>query len=174
MIIPPMLIILPQFMIMQWFLNMIPGYGSAGWTRYSAQILALVVLYIKGGAVPTMLMTTSISEIPEELEEAAEVDGANPIQFFFRVLVPIMKVPIASLVVIYLPWIWNDFLQPYVYLDPANTTLLPLIQSYSGQYSTNFQVTFTAVFLSIMPLVIVYVLFRKWFVRGALAGAIKG
>jgi ABC-type glycerol-3-phosphate transport system permease component len=174
MIIPPMLVILPQFMIMQWLLGLIPGYDRQGFVRHSAQLLALVILYIKGGAVPTMLFTTAISEIPKEIEESAEIDGANPLRYFFHILLPLMKVPIAGLVVIYLPFIWNDFLQPYVYLDPTNTTMLPLIQGYSGQYSTNFQVTYTAVFLSVIPLVLIYVLFRRWFVRGALAGAVKG
>ena len=80
----------------------------------------------------------------------------------------------ASLTVIMLPLVWNQFLQPYVYLDPANTTLLPLIQSFTGQYTTNFQVTYTGVFVSIIPLLVVYILFRRWFIRGVMAGAVKG
>ena len=80
----------------------------------------------------------------------------------------------ASLTVIMLPLVWNQFLQPYVYLDPANTTLLPLIQSDTGQYTTNFQVTYTGVFVSIIPLLVVYILFRRWFTRGVMAGAVKG
>ncbi len=85
-----------------------------------------------------------------------------------------MKVPIASLTVIVLRFFWNDFLQPFVYLDHKNTTLLPLIQSFTGQYTTNFQVVFTGVFVSIIPLVVVYISFRKWFVAGVMEGAIKG
>ncbi|MFB0546475.1 MAG: carbohydrate ABC transporter permease, partial [Anaerolineae bacterium] len=75
---------------------------------------------------------------------------------------------------IMLPQFWNQFLEPFVYLDLENTTLLPLIQNFSGVYSTNFQITYTAIFVSILPLVAVYLVFRRFFVEGAMAGAIKG
>lgn len=173
-VIPPMLIILPQFIIVQWFLNLIPNYDTPGFTRNASQLLAITLLWVRGGALPAMLMTTAIEAIPKELEEAAEIDGASPLQYFLYVLLPLMKVPMASLTVIFLPLIWNDFVHPFVYLDRSNTTILPLIQTYSGQYASNFQVIYTGVFLSIVPLVIIYLLFRQWFIRGALAGAIKG
>ena len=80
----------------------------------------------------------------------------------------------ASLTVIFLPLIWNDFIHPFIYLDQANTTILPLIQTFSGQYSSNLQVIYTGIFLSVLPLVIIYMLFRRWFIQGALAGAVKG
>jgi ABC-type glycerol-3-phosphate transport system permease component len=174
-VIPPMLVILPQFIILQWFLNLIPNYNTPGFTRSAGQLLAIVLLWVRGGALPAMLMTTAIEAIPQELEEAAEVDGANPLQYFFYILLPLMKVPMAALTVIFLPLIWNDFIHPYIYLDQNNTTILPLIQtSYSGQYASNFQVIYTGVFVSILPLVIIYLLFRRWFIQGAMAGAIKG
>ena len=87
---------------------------------------------------------------------------------------PLLKVPIATVTVIMLPWFWNNFLEPYVYLESGKTMLLPLIQQYTGQYTTNYQVSFTGIFVSIIPLVIVYFLFRRWFIEGAMAGAIKG
>jgi raffinose/stachyose/melibiose transport system permease protein len=83
-------------------------------------------------------------------------------------------VPIVSLIVIQMPLIYNQFLEPYVYLDPANSTLLPFTQSAVGQFSTNFQVIYSAIFASVVPMVIVYLLFRRLFVEGVMAGAIKG
>lgn len=173
-VIPPMLIILPQFLIVQQLLRLVPGYQTSNIIHDGSQLVAVALLWVRGGALPAMIMTTAIEAIPRELEEAAEVDGANPLQYFFYVLLPLMKVPMASLTVIFLPLIWNDFLNPYVYLDPGNTTILPLIQSFSGAYASNFQVIYTGVFASIVPLVVIYLLFRQWFIRGALAGAIKG
>ncbi len=73
-----------------------------------------------------------------------------------------------------LPTFWNQFLEPYVYLDAANTTILPLIQAFGGQYSTNFQIIYTGVFVLVVPLVLVYLVFRRLFIRSVLAGAIKG
>jgi ABC-type glycerol-3-phosphate transport system permease component len=83
-------------------------------------------------------------------------------------------VPIASLIVIMLPIFWNQFLEPYVYLDPNVHTLLPLVYSIQGEYQTNFQMQYAAVFLSILPLVVVYLIFRRFFIEGVMAGAIKG
>jgi raffinose/stachyose/melibiose transport system permease protein len=173
-VIPPMLIILPQFLLVQALLNLIPNYDTPGFTRSAGQLLAVMLLWVRGGALPAMLMTAAISAIPTELEEAAEMDGANPLQYFFYVLLPLLKVPMVSLTVIFLPLIWNDFIQPYIYLDQNNTTVLPLMQTFSGQYASNFQLLYTGIFVSVMPLVIIYVLFRRWFVEGAMAGAVKG
>lgn len=173
-VIPTMLIILPQFMLIQWLLRRIPGYDEPGLTRHIGQLVMLVFIYVKGTALSTMIFASYISTIPRELEESATIDGASRWQYIRHILLPLMKVPIASLTVIVLPGFWNDFLQPYVYLDANNTTLLPLIQSFTGQYTTNFQVVFTGVFVSILPLVVIYLIFRGWFVRGVMAGAIKG
>ena len=121
-----------------------------------------------------MIFTAAISGIPRDLEESAVIDGAGRWQYVYHILLPLLKVPIVSLTVIMLPLIYNQFLEPYVYLDPANTTLLPFIQSAVGQFSTNFQLIYSAIFSSVVPLVIVYLLFRRMFVEGVRAGAIKG
>jgi len=173
-VIPPFLIILPQFMLVQWIQGLVPGYDSPGAARQIAQLLMLILIYIKGFAVSTMIFTSYIGSIPRELEESAEIDGASRVQYIRHVLLPLMKIPMASVTVIMLPWFWNDFLRPFVYLDANNTTLLPLIQSFTGQFTTNFQVVFTGAFVSIVPLVAVYLVFRKGFIQGVLAGAVKG
>ncbi len=174
MVIPPMLIILPQFLIIQRLIGLLPNSDTPGITRFAGQLMAVVLINIKGGALSTMIFTSYISSLPIEMEEAAEIDGASRLQYIRYVLLPLLKVPIAALTVIMLPLFWNQFLEPYIYLDPDNTTLLPLIQNFTGQYTTNFQVTFTGVFISILPLVIVYLIFRKWFIRGVMSGAVKG
>ncbi len=174
-VIPFMMILLPQYMIVQWLLNLVPGYAVSGsFARNLSQIVAIILLHIKGGALGVMIFTAYISSIPVDLEEAAEIDGATTLQYLRYVLLPLLKIPIASLTIIVLPSLWNDFMGPYIYLDAENTTLLPLIQSYTGTYTTNYQVSFTGIFVSIIPLVLIYILFRNWFIRGAMSGAIKG
>lgn len=173
--IPPFLILLPQFLLIHRSLSLIPGYLEFGSpTRKGAQLLALILLYIHGNALSTMIYTSYIGSIPRELEEAAEIDGASRWLYIRHILLPLMKIPIASMTVIALPWFWNDFLNPFVYLDNTNTTLLVLIQNYLGQYSTNFQVIYSGVLVSIAPLLVVYILFRRLFIQGVMAGAIKG
>ncbi len=174
MVLPPMLIILPQFVIVQQLLRLFPFYDSPGIGRYALQIIAVVLVNIKGGALSTMIFTSYISGIPQELEDAAKIDGCSTAQYIYHILFPLLKVPIVSLAVIMLPQFWNHFLHPYVYLDQNNITLVPFVQLYSGQFTTSFQVVYTAIFLSILPLVVVYLVFRRFFIEGAMAGAIKG
>lgn len=174
MVIPTVLIIIPQFLLVQWLMALIPGADRPGLARSATQLLALVLIFVKGGALSTMIFTSSITQMPTELEESSQIDGATRLQFFFRVLLPLMRVPIATVAVIMLPVFWNAFFEPYVYLDNTNMTVLPLIASYGGTYSTNFQIIYTGVFVSVMPLLLVYLLLRKLFIRSVMAGAIKG
>jgi len=174
MVIPAMLILLPQYQMLQWIFNLIPQYADKGLIRWILQLLAIVLINIKGTALSTMIFTAAINAIPKDLEDSAMIDGAGRMQYVRYVLLPLLKVPIISLTVIQLPLIYNQFLEPYVYLDPNNTTLLPFIQSAVGQFSTNFQLIYSAVFASVVPMVIVYLLFRGFFVEGVMSGAIKG
>jgi ABC-type glycerol-3-phosphate transport system permease component len=174
MVIPGFLILLPQFLIIQWAWKLIPGYASAGLTRTVLQILGLILINIKGTALSTMIFTSAISAIPRDMEDSAQIDGANAMQYIRYVLFPLLKVPIVSLLVIMLPAFYNQFLEPYVYLDPANTTVLPMTQTVAGQFSTNFQVIYAAIVASVVPLVAVYIIFRRFFIQGVMSGAIKG
>ena len=175
MVIPIMLIILPQYQMFQWIYNLFPQYSVQGSAfRYTAQLVALIMINIKGTALSTMIFTSAISGVPKDLEDSAMIDGASRVQYLRLILFPLLKVPIVSLVVIQLPAFYNQFLEPYVYLDPPNSTLLPFIQSAVGQFSTNFQVIYAGVFASVVPLVILYLVFRSYFVEGVMAGAIKG
>jgi len=175
MVIPPLLVLLPQYVMVQRVLTLIPDYEvMGGLTRQAAQLLAVLVFYLAPTPLSTMLFTAYISGIPGELEDAAKIDGASRWQYLVYIQGPLMKVPIASMTVISIPGIWNDFLHPFLYMDNSATTMLPLINTYLGTYSSNYQVIYAGLFLSILPLLIVYILFRRWFIQGAMAGAIKG
>lgn len=174
MVIPGMLIIVPQFLVVQWLLRLFPNYDSPGITRWALQILAIILINIKGGALSTMIFTSAISAIPKEIEESAHIDGASQMQYLRHILLPLLKVPIVGLIVIMLPGLWNQFLEPYIYLDPNNTTLLPFTQSVVGHFAVNYQLIYSAVFASVIPLVVVYLIFRRFFIEGIMAGAVKG
>jgi ABC-type glycerol-3-phosphate transport system permease component len=175
MVIPAMLILLPQYQLLQWVWGLFPEYSSSGSiTRAGLQLLSIVLINIKGTALSTMIFTSAISAIPRDLEDSAMIDGASRLQYVRHIIIPLLKVPIVSLTVIQLPLIYNQFLEPYVYLDPSNSTLLPFIQNTAGQFSTNFQVIYSGIFASVLPIVLVYLMFRRFFVEGVMAGAIKG
>jgi raffinose/stachyose/melibiose transport system permease protein len=174
MVIPAMLILLPQYLLIQWFYNLIPGYAEEGLVRTALQLFSIVLINIKGTALSVMIFTAAIGSIPKEIEDSAMIDGASSWQYIRHILLPLLKVPIISLIVIMLPLIYNQFLEPYVYLDPKNSTLLPFTQSAVGQFSTNYQVIYSAIFASVVPIILVYLLFRRFFVEGVMSGAIKG
>ena len=174
MVIPAMLILLPQYMMIQWIYNLIPAYADEGLVRTALQLFSIVLINVKGTALSIMIFTAAIGAIPKEIEDSAMIDGASSWQYIRHILIPLLKVPIVSLIVIMLPLIYNQFLEPYVYLDPKNSTLLPFTQSAVGQFSTNYQVIYSAIFASVIPSILVYLLFRRLFVEGAMAGAIKG
>ncbi len=174
MVIPAMLILLPQYMMIQWFYKLIPAYADEGVVRTALQLFSIVLINIKGTALSVMIFTAAIAAIPKEIEDSAMIDGASSWQYIRHILIPLLKVPIVSLIVIMLPLIYNQFLEPYVYLDPKNSTLLPFTQSAVGQFSTNFQVIYSAIVASVIPIVLVYLLFRRFFVEGVMVGRRKG
>jgi ABC-type glycerol-3-phosphate transport system permease component len=174
MVIPPMMIIIPQFIIVQWLIRLVPGTESVGLPRYASQLGGMMMTFFVGNALAIMVYTAAIGAIPSDIEDAAYLDGATRFQYLLRIVFPLLKVHIAAVVVMTLPWIWNMFLEPFIYLDPANTTMIPFIQDFSGRYATNFQVTFTGVFVSILPLALLYIIFRRLFIEGVMAGALKG
>ena len=174
MVIPAMLIILPQFMVVQWLLKLFPGSDQPGMTRWTLQYLGLIMINVKGGALSTMIMVAAIGAIPRDLQDSAQIDGASHWQYIRYILFPLLTVPIVSLIVIMLPLFWNQFLEPYVYLDQNTNTLLPLVYSMQGAYRTNYQMQYATLLASIIPLAVVYLLFRRFFIQGVMAGAIKG
>lgn len=161
-VIPPVMVMIPQFIITK-SLGLYDSY------------LGLILFNIRGGALPTMLFTSHISSIPKEMKESVQIDGGNHFKYFIHVLLPLCKVPFASFMAIQLPWFWNDLLYPLLFLKPEKYTLTPWINTFiGGQFSTNFQAIYTGLFVSMIPILIVYLVFQKLFVQSAMAGAVKG
>lgn len=160
--IAPIMIILPTYLIMTRVLNLYDSY------------LALILLYIKGGALSTMVFTTYAATIPRDLRESVEIDGGNFPTYFFRVLLPLSRTPFAVYASISLPVIWNDLLNGFLFLGPDKFTVIPLVNAFTGTFATNLQATYSGLLFATVPLLVVYLVFQRLFVRSALAGAIKG
>ncbi|MCD6396147.1 MAG: carbohydrate ABC transporter permease [Spirochaetaceae bacterium] len=162
MIITPVMIIIPVYMILGRFF----GLSNSYW--------ALFLLFIKGGAIPVMVFTSYISGIPGTLKESVEIDGGNRLQYFIHILLPLMKVPFATFSAIMFPIIWNDLLQGLVFMNADKYTLVPMINSLQGTFTTNYQAIYAGLGLSIIPVLVIYMMFQNLFVKSALSGAIKG
>ncbi len=162
MIITPVMIIIPLYLILGKYLGLANTY------------FALFLLFIKGGAIPVMIFTSFIAGIPVALKESVEIDGGNRLQYFTRILLPLTKVPFATFAAITFPIIWNDLLQGLVFLKEDKFTMIPMINSLQGTFTTNYQAIYAGLCLSIIPVVIIYLAFQNLFVRSALSGALKG
>ncbi len=136
--------------------------------------LALILLGAQGGAVPIMIFTAYIATIPDELMESVEIDGGTRMTYFWHILLPNMGTPFASYVAITLPNVWNNMINGVLYLSDAKRPVTALISSLSGTYATNYQAMYSGLFMSVLPLLVVYLCFQKLFVRSAMLGAVKG
>jgi len=162
MIIPPMMVILPQYIIITRYLGL------------ENSLLSLVLLHIKGGALSTMVFTSYIATVPRELKESVYMDGGKHYHYFLYILLPLMGTPFAVFASITMPWFWNDLLHALVLLRPDNYTLPAFVASIGGTFTTNFEAIFSGVLLSLLPILVVYLVFQKLFIRSAMAGAVKG
>lgn len=113
--------------------------------------------------------------VPLSLEESARLDGATPVQIFFRIVFPLMKPITTSIMVLYSLWIWNDYLLASIMLhSESKKTITVAVYAFYSMYNNRWDYAITAVALSIIPIAIVYLLLQKHIVSGIMAGAVKG
>lgn len=114
--------------------------------------------------------------IPKELEECALLDGCSPWRIFTRIVFPLLQPVTASVIVINAMWLWNDFLLPLLIIGTSKSTKTLQLAAYAfmGQYKMEWQNIMAAAMLSIIPALIIYLIFQKNIVKGLVAGAVKG
>lgn len=135
----------------------------------------LVFMYIGFGASMSMILFHGfIKNIPEELDEASAIDGANPLQIFFFVILPLLKPIAVTVSILNTMWIWNDFLLPSLMINKAGWQTLPLkTYLFFGQFSKRWDLATAGLIMVILPVIIFYLICQKHIVRGITDGAIK-
>jgi raffinose/stachyose/melibiose transport system permease protein len=118
-----------------------------------------------------------VKGVPLGIEEAAFIDGCNVFQMFFLIVMPLLKSITVTVIVLNAMWIWNDYLLPFLVIgNSENKTLvleLYFARILAGQYGNPWQLIFPAVFVSIIPIVIVFLFLQRFIVKGISEGAIK-
>ena len=135
------------------------------------------IIYLGFGAGLAVFMFTGfIKGLPLEIEEAASIDGCNPVQIFFWVIFPMLKSTMISVGILEIMWIWNDYLLPYLVLDRTQYMTIPIhIQYLQGSYgSIDLGAIMALITLSIIPVIIFYLTCQKYIIKGVAAGAVKG
>ena len=140
-------------------------------------IFGIVLVYLGFGAgLSVFIFTGFVKGIPQEIEEAATIDGCNPIQTYFLVVFPMLKPTAITVAILNAMWIWNDYLLPYLVLGTDNKTIPVAIQiAMQGAYgSTDYGGFMAMLVLAIIPIVVFYVCSQKYIIKGVIAGAVKG
>ena len=135
------------------------------------------VVYLGFGAGLAIFMFTGfVKSLPQEIEEAAAIDGCGPVRTFFSVVLPMLKPSLISVGILELMWLWNDYLLPYLVLDRTKYMTIPiLIQYQKGSYgAVDLGVTMALILLSIVPIIIFYLTCQRHIIKGVAAGAVKG
>lgn len=117
-----------------------------------------------------------VKGIPAEIDESAKIDGASGFRLFFSVIFPLLKSVTATIVIIDVMWIWNDFLLPLLMVNgsPSTKTLTLAAYTFVGQYTSDWQYAMTAMVMAVLPSIIVFIFLQKYIVKGVVAGAVKG
>ncbi len=161
--VPFTILMVPQIKLMS-RLNMMNSYGLIllYWCYSLSEGLLLAVSYILSG-------------IPYELEEAAYIDGAGVFYTFVKIVYPMMKPIVVSVIIMDVMWIWNDFQLPLLMLNASQKFwTLPLFQyNFQSQYTVAYNLAFAAFMLSMVPIMIFYLVAQKQIIDGLTAGAVK-
>lgn len=138
----------------------------------------MVLLYLGFGAGLAVFMFCGfVKSIPLEIEEAAMIDGCNPMQTFFRVVMPILKPTAITVSILNAMWIWNDYLLPYLVigLSTPYKTIPVAVQYLIGSYgSKDMGAMMALLVLSVIPIIVFYLACQKYIIEGVVAGAVKG
>ncbi|MFC7322509.1 carbohydrate ABC transporter permease [Halobacillus campisalis] len=161
MVIPPQLGLIPQYYLI----------SQLGWldTLFGAGVLFLL------NPLGIFLMRQYISEsVPDELIEAAKLDGCSNFRIYRSIVLPIIKPAFATLGIIVFTLVWGEFLWQFTVLrDPSSYTLQVALASLNNSFNVDFGMLLSGVFWATVPLILIFLIFNKWFISSITEGSIK-
>lgn len=129
-----------------------------------------------GIPMATFIYCNFMQTVPKEIDESAIIDGASAFRAFRSVIFPLLKPVTATIVVLDVMWIWNDFLLPLLMVNskPDTKTLVLSAYNFVGQFNTQWHYAMTAMVLAVLPSIVFFILLQRYIVDGVVAGAVKG
>jgi raffinose/stachyose/melibiose transport system permease protein len=139
-------------------------------------LTGVIIIYIATGLpIAIFIFTKFMNGIPEQISEAAFIDGANHIQIYWRIILPLIKPALITVVIINGLGIWNDFFVPLMFFTNGQINTLPLsVFQFTQQYGNQWGLIGADIIYSIIPALIVYMILQKYIINGVTAGSIKG
>ncbi|CAH1217619.1 Diacetylchitobiose uptake system permease protein NgcG [Paenibacillus allorhizoplanae] len=125
--------------------------------------------------ISIFILKSFFDELPKEIEESAIIDGARSFQIYYKIMIPLARSAIATIVILNMLSVWNEFLLALVMF--SNNKLMPIqmgLSVFVGQYTTQYELLMAAMSIMVIPVILVYVLMQKQFIQGITSGAIKG
>ncbi|MFH8249005.1 carbohydrate ABC transporter permease [Microbacterium sp. B2969] len=157
-------------------LAMLPLYFQMRDLGLLGSIWSLVIIYA-GTQLPfsIFLITTFLrTSVPLEYEEAARIDGCGNVATFWHVVVPLLRPVLGTCLILIGVGIWNDFFTPLIYLSGSHQVTIPMsIYQYVGQYVSNWPLIFASLIISMLPILVIYLVFQRYVIHG-FAGGLKG
>jgi len=161
LMIPSQVTVIPCFMIFKW-VGLIDSH------------LGLIILS-SFSVYGVFLLKQFMSTIPNEMSEAAVIDGASHFKIFSTIIVPMTKPAIATLAMLKFIWTWNDYQNPLIFLvSPRLFTLQLGMRSFSSEYGDRYSLVMAAAVLAVLPLMLVFLFCQKYVIEGITIGAVKG
>jgi multiple sugar transport system permease protein len=161
--IPGVVLLIPQFILAKslGLLNSLPG---------------LVLVYSAGPlAFNTFLLRGFFENLPRELEESAIIDGANAFTIFWRVMLPLAAPAISTVAVFSFLGAWDEYLLALNFLTDQNLRTLPVaIANFRGQHSSNWGLVFAGSLTAVIPTILLFVFFQRYFIQGITSGGVRG
>lgn len=163
LMIPAMMLIIPQFILAK-YLGLLDSLGG------------LVVFYVASSlSLNTFLLRGFFEAIPNELEQAMEVDGAGPVTRYWRLILPLARPALATATIFTFLASWDEYPWALTIINTQSKQTLPLaIAFFQGQNSTLWGLVFAASVVAVVPVIVVFLVFQRHFVQGLTAGAVKG
>ncbi|MCA0970586.1 carbohydrate ABC transporter permease [Halobacillus litoralis] len=167
-------ILIISTMMIPFQLLMIPIYILALNLGLQNTYLGLVLPHATT-AFGIFLMRQAFLTIPYELDESARMDGANAFQIWWKILMPLVRPSLVTLAIFTFMMAWGDFLWPLIILNDQSMYTLPLgVQSLQGNFSSNWRYIAAGSIISVLPIIIVFAILQRYFIEGAMKGAVKG
>jgi multiple sugar transport system permease protein len=137
--------------------------------------LPLIIPAYTGQALYIFMMRQYLLTIPKEISDAGFIDGANELEIFYRLIMPLMKPVIAVVAIFTALASWNDFLGPLIYLTKQEMYTLSIgLQFFRSQHEVEYSLLMAASTLVALPVVVIFLCFQRFFVEGITLGAVKG
>ncbi len=163
MTVPTMMLIIPQFLLGKslGFINSLPG---------------LAIAYTAGGvAFHTFLLRGFFESLPHELEESAVIDGASAFTIYLRVILPLSTPALSTVAVFSFLGAWDEFIWALTVLTDESKRTLPIVlANFRGAHASNWGLVFAGSTLTVLPALLIFLFFQRYFVQGLTAGAVRG